>query len=129
MGSIAAGNIADGDYDAFVKLVSSQNAGPLPDLAPFHKYILSKPEGPANLAKLASVAAPSAAGTPETGKPTALVDATVGDPLFSQQTSANGSVLNLWFYQRVTVDAGALKRQCVANMGGITPGFPGGATL
>lgn len=127
MGSIAASNIADGDYEAFVKLVSSQNAGTLPDLTTFYKYILSQPERPANLAKLASVDAPKSAGSPDTGKPTALVDAEAGDPGFSQQTSANGSVLNLWLYQRVTVSA--LGKTCVANMGGITPGFPGGATL
>ncbi|KEF53853.1 uncharacterized protein A1O9_10255 [Exophiala aquamarina CBS 119918] len=117
MASVAASNIADGDYQAFVKLVSSQHAGPLPDLNTFHKYILSKPEGPANLGKLASVDAPNAA----------LVDVKSGGPDFSQQASASGSVLNLWVYQRVTVTA--LGKECVANMGGITPGFPGGATF
>jgi len=130
MGSNAAGDVAQGDYEAFEKLVSSQNPGKLPDLSTFQKFILSKPEGPGNLAKLESLTAPSTVAVPDPGpaKPVTL-GGTPEVPGYSQQCAANGSFLNLWFYQRATVDASSIQRECVANMGGITPGFPGGATL
>ncbi|KAM0190432.1 hypothetical protein ACHAPI_009421 [Fusarium lateritium] len=111
-------------YDTFEKLVASQNGGPLPDLQSFYKFVVAQPEGPADLASLAATTATQA----DTGNKTAALaapDATASG--FSQQTSANGSVINLWVYQRVYINA--LGKSCTINMGGITPGFPGGATL
>ncbi|KAM0204724.1 hypothetical protein ACHAPA_011736 [Fusarium lateritium] len=111
-------------YDTFEKLVASQNGGPLPDLQSFYKFVVAQPEGPADLASLAATTATQANTVNKTAALAAPDSAPSG---FSQQTSANGSVINLWVYQRVYINA--LGKQCTINMGGITPGFPGGATF
>lgn len=111
-------------YDTFEKLVASQNGGPLPsDLEGFYKYILAQPKGPSDLA---SLAATSATNVDPTEDPTTLASPEVKAAGFRNETSANGSVINLWVYQRVYINA--LGKSCTIDMGGITPGFPGGAT-
>ncbi|KAF4985430.1 hypothetical protein FGRMN_11211 [Fusarium graminum] len=111
-------------YDTFQKLVASQNGGPLPDLQSFYQYVIAQPQGPADLVSLASTTAAQADGII---KNAALAAPETTSSGFSQQTSANGSVINLWVYQRVYINA--LGKQCTINMGGVTPGFPGGATF
>jgi hypothetical protein len=98
--------------------VSTQNAGPLPDLTSFYKFILSQPDGAANLANLASIKPPKSAGKP-----------TPSDPEFTQQTSASGSLISAVVYERATVTATALALTFTGNLGGITIGIPAGATL
>ncbi|KAF5672717.1 hypothetical protein FDENT_10519 [Fusarium denticulatum] len=112
-------------YDTFEKLVASQNGGPLPsDLESFYKYVIAQPEGPADLASLAATTATQASTIIEAAS---LASPDVKASGFSNQTSANGSVINLWVYQRVYINA--LGKSCTINMGGVTPGFPGGATF
>ncbi|SCO92486.1 uncharacterized protein FRV6_16614 [Fusarium oxysporum] len=111
------------DYDTFEKLVASQNGGPLPDLQSFYKFVIAQPEGPADLASLAATTATQA----NTTSKTAALAAPNAPSGFQQQTSANGSVINLWVYQRVYINA--LGKQCTINMGGVTPGLAGGATF
>ncbi|KAJ4127943.1 hypothetical protein NW768_008226 [Fusarium equiseti] len=107
-------------FDTFERLVASQNGGALPsDLESFYKYILAQPDGPSDLASLAATTANQDVTSD------ALPEVKAAG--FMNETSANGSVINLWVYQRVYINA--LGKTCTINMGGITPGFPGGATF
>ncbi|KAF5563567.1 hypothetical protein FPANT_14214 [Fusarium pseudoanthophilum] len=112
-------------YETFEKLVASQNGGPLPsDLESFYKYILAQPDGPSDLSALAATTATKADITSNTADAAAPEVKAAG---FRNSTSANGSVINLWVYQRVYVNT--LGKTCTINIGGVTPGFPGGATF
>ncbi|KAF5587252.1 hypothetical protein FPCIR_7660 [Fusarium pseudocircinatum] len=123
MAAVAQSNAVS--FNTFEKLVASQNGGPLPsDLESFYKYILAQPEGPSDLAALAATTAAKADITSNTADAAAPEVKAAG---FNNQTSANGSVINLWVYQRVYINA--LGKTCTINMGGVTPGFPGGATF
>ncbi|KAF4952772.1 hypothetical protein FGADI_6525 [Fusarium gaditjirri] len=110
-------------YDTFEKLVASQNGGPLPDLHSFYKYVVAQPQGPADLAALATTTATQADPTFKAAAP--APEALEGIEGFNESTYATGSVINLWVYQRVYINA--LGRSCTIDMGGITPGFPSGA--
>ncbi|RKL50850.1 hypothetical protein BFJ72_g303 [Fusarium proliferatum] len=124
MAAVAQSNSVS--YDTFEKLVASQNGGQLPsDLDSFYKYIVAQPEGPSDLAALAATTATKADPASNAADLTAAPEVKAAG--FSNQTSANGSVINLWVYQRVYINA--LGKTCTINMGGITPGFPGGATF
>ncbi|KAF5536496.1 hypothetical protein FPHYL_12958 [Fusarium phyllophilum] len=116
MAAVAQSNTVS--YETFEKLVASQNGGPLPsDLESFYKYILAQPDGPSDLVSLAATTATKA------DLPSNTADAGTGKVKaagFRNETSANGSVINLWVYQRVYINA--LGKTCTINMGGIT--FP-----
>ncbi|KAF5532049.1 hypothetical protein FMEXI_12668 [Fusarium mexicanum] len=123
MASVAQSDVVS--YDTFETLVASQNAGQLPsDLETFYHYIIAQPEGASDLAALAATSASQA--NPSTNAADAAAPE-VKAAGFRNETSANGSVINLWVYQRVYINA--LDKTCTINMGGITPGFPGGATF
>jgi hypothetical protein len=116
----------------FVKLVASQNSGELPDLISFHKFILAQPQGSANLSALSSMLTPPAPPASDLQPPAKVTSSAASSAAaagFSNQASATGSVINLWFYQRVHLEVSPLGKRCDINMGGITPGFPAGANV
>ncbi|KAK7435555.1 hypothetical protein CaCOL14_002251 [Colletotrichum acutatum] len=88
------------------------------DIQGLHDHILTQPGGEGKLRLLAeSVSSP------------VTTMATNGAGAFKSKMSATGSLINLWFYQRVTVkvNVNGSDRQFTANLGGLSPGFPGGA--
>ncbi|SCO78452.1 uncharacterized protein FRV6_02665 [Fusarium oxysporum] len=103
------------DYDTFEKLVASQNGGPLPDLHSFYKYVIAQPQGPADLAALATITATQADPTIKTAAPAAPEALSE----FNQSTSANSHVLNFLVYQRIYLNA--LDKKYTIDMGGFMP--------
>ncbi|KAK1503517.1 uncharacterized protein CCOS01_07628 [Colletotrichum costaricense] len=87
------------------------------DIQELHDHILAQPGGEEKLRLLAeSVSSPvTAMATNDAGA-------------FKSKMGATGSLINLWFYQRVTVkvNVNGKDRQFTANLGGFSPGFPGG---
>ncbi|EXF74862.1 hypothetical protein CFIO01_04190 [Colletotrichum fioriniae PJ7] len=88
------------------------------DVQELHDHILAQPGGEEKLQLLAQ-----SVSTPVTAMATNDAGA------FKSKMSATGSLTNVWFYQRVTVNVNVngKDRQFTANLGGFSPGFPGGA--
>ncbi|KAL1593221.1 hypothetical protein SLS60_010829 [Paraconiothyrium brasiliense] len=88
------------------------------ELQAFHDFIVSQPDGVETLRLLGR-------NLPDS---TVSIKAMSNDAgAFKSKTSGKGSLLNLWVYQRLTVDA--YGKSFTANLGGFSPGFPVGALL
>jgi len=87
------------------------------DLQDMHDHILSQPGGEDTIRLLGKHMSQNTTVT--------TMDLGNGAGAFKAKTSAKGNLLNLWFYQRVNIQANG--KDFTANMGGFTPGIPVGA--
>jgi hypothetical protein len=87
------------------------------DLQDMHDHILSQPGGEDTIRLLGK----------HMSQNTTVTTMSLGNGAgaFKAKTSAKGNLLNLWFYQRVNIQANG--KDFTANMGGFTPGIPVGA--
>ena len=106
-------------FDLVSKKIQHMNGDvPQSDIEGLYDFVRSQPKGEEILNLMLTV--------PKPLTPTGTFNVNSD---FRNQTGANGSLVNLWFWARVQVKADSLRRSCTTDFGGLCPGFPGGALL
>ena len=100
------------------KLQHMHGEVPQADIESFYEFIRSQPNGKETLAAMLQV--------PKPLNPSGDLNVAAD---FRNSVSATGSILNLWVYARVQVETQSLGRRATTDLGGLCPGFPGGALL
>ena len=91
---------------------------PQSDIEGLYDFIRSQPKGEEILTAMLTV--------PKSLTPTGTFNVNSD---FRYQTAATGSILNLWVWARIEVHADSLRKSSTTTVGGLCPGFPGGALL